>query len=161
MVTSPVLLLILLLVVLEHTITFFRCCDVYCFNLVYQLSVPFPYLAAYYGFVTPTFISKYITLILVSRCECVRIASIVSTCAWPFPTSFAMCASQEQSFEISTPRCVYWSAIGTSSSRHFHLKVTRFTLSWLHTTTAHFFTFGVSPLFLVYYFAFSICFGNP
>ena len=37
---------------------------------------------------------------------------------------------------------VYWSTIGSSSSPHFHLKFTAFTLSSLHITTAHFFTFA-------------------
>ena len=80
---------------------------------------------------------------------------------YPTCITFAMCASQGQPFEISTPRYVYWSTIGNSSSPHFHLKATGFTLSSLHTTTAHFFTFAVTLHFLVYSSALPICFCNP
>ena len=61
---------------------------------------------------------------------------------------FILCASQEEPLEISTPRHVYWSAIGTYSSPHFHLKVTAFILCSLHTSTAHCFTFAVTLHFL-------------
>ena len=50
-----------------------------------------------------------------SRCKSVRIASIlptINTWALPVPNYFAMRASHEHFFEISTPRYVYWSAIG-------------------------------------------------
>ena len=68
----------------------------------------------------------------------------------PFPITFAMCASQEQSFETFTPRYGYWSALGNSSSPHFHLKVTGFTLPSLHTSTAH-----------CFYVRCLLCFRNP
>ena len=74
-------------------------------------------------------------LIPVSRCGSVRIASILPTCYLPFLTSFAVFASRGQSFEIFTPRYVYRSTVGSSSSPHVHLKFTGFTLSSLHTTT--------------------------
>ena len=64
-------------------------------------------------------------LILVSRRESVRIAPILPTYGLPFPITFAVCASQasqEQSFDISTPRYACWSTIGNSSSPRFQLK---------------------------------------
>ena len=76
-----------------------------------------------------------------------RIASISPIYDLPFPIAFAMCACQEQYFEISTPRYEYWSTIGSSSS-HFHLKFT--SLSSLHTTTVHIFTLAVTFHFLVF-----------
>ena len=78
---------------------------------------------AYSSFGTFTFFIRLHLLILVSRCDSVRIAPVLPKCALPFPSAFGMCASQEQAFEISTPRYVYWSAICNSSSPHFHLKV--------------------------------------
>ena len=86
--------------------------------------------------------------ILVSRCESVRTASCLRVLY--LPITFAMCASREQSLETSTPTYVHCSAIGNLSSPHFHLNVTGFTLSLLHTTTAHFCTFAVTLHFLVY-----------
>ena len=65
-----------------------------------------------------------VMVILVSRCESVRIASVLPTRVLPFPITFAMCASQEQSFEISTPGYVYWSPIGKSFSPRSQLKFT-------------------------------------
>ena len=134
--TFPVLLLILLLVVLEHPSTFLAaviCTSSSCFtNLVFSSHTP-----TCSSFGTITFIRIH-RLILVSRCESVRIASILPKCALPFPIAFAMCASQDHSFDISTSRYVYWSAIGNSRSPYFLVKVTGFTLSSLHTTTAHF-----------------------
>ena len=115
---------------------------------------------AHSSFGTITF-SRLHLLILVSRCESIRIASILPTCALPCPITFATCASHEHSFEISTPRYVYWAAIGNSCSPHYHLKVTGFSLSSLHTTTAHFCTSAVTLHFLVYYSDLSICFCNP
>ena len=63
--------------------------------------------------------------------------------------TFAMRASQEHYLEISTPRYAYWSAIGNLCSPHFHLKVTGFSSSSLHTTAAHFVTFAVTLHFLI------------
>ena len=57
-------------------------------------------------------------------------------CDLPVPTTCAVRASQEQSFEISTPRYEYWSTIGSMSSPHFQLNVFRFSLSTLHATAA-------------------------
>ena len=88
-----------------------------------------------------------------SRCDSVRIASILPTCAFPFSYHFRyVCNAHPKTiyFDISTPRYVYWSAIGNSSSPHFHLKVTGFTLSSLHAITAHFFTFAVTLYILVH-----------
>ena len=62
---------------------------------------------------------------------------------------------------MSTPRHVYWSTIGNSSFPHFHLNVAGFSLSSLHTPTAHFFLRSLSLQFLVYSSAFSIRFCNP
>ena len=96
-------------------------------------------------------------------CESVRIASILPLgYALPYPITFAMCASHEQYFEISSSRYVYWSAIGNYYFPHFHLKVTGVTLSSsLHTTTAHFFAFAVTFNFLVHFSTFPTCFCNP
>ena len=69
--------------------------------------------------------------------------------------------SQGESFEISTPRCIYWSTIGKSSP-HVLLKFTGFTSSALHTTTAHFLTFAVTLHFPVYSGAsLRIYYSNP
>ena len=76
---------------------------------------------AYSHFGTTTFVG-ILLLTLVSRCEYVRIASILHTCALSSSIAFALCASHEQSFELSTPRYVCWSAIGNSLSPHVHLK---------------------------------------
>ena len=46
----------------------------------------------------------------------VRIASIFPTCDLPFSITSDMCVSQGQSLKIFTPRYVYWSSIGNSSS---------------------------------------------
>ena len=35
-------------------------------------------------------------LVLVSRCESARIASVLPTCVIPFPTNVVICASQER-----------------------------------------------------------------
>ena len=72
----------------------------------YQIPLPFHTSPAYSSFGTITFIRIHF-FILVSRCESVRIASIL-----PFPITFDVCASQEQYFDICTPRYVYWSTIG-------------------------------------------------
>ena len=88
-------------------------------------------------------------------------ASILPTCALPFPITFVLCASQEHYFEISTRRYVYWSAIGNPSSPHFQMKVTGFTLSSLHTTTAHVYTFDNTLHFLACSSALSIWFCTP
>ena len=92
----------------------------------------------------------------VPRCESVRVASIWPTCDLPFPIAFAIRVSQEQSFEISTPRYIYWSTVGRSSSPQLYLKITGFSLSSLRTTTALFFMFAVTLHFLVYSSSFSI-----
>ena len=65
-------------------------------------------------------------LILVSRCESVRNASILPTYALLFLFGIALCVSQEQYFDTSTARYVYWSMIGNSSSTNFHLHITGF-----------------------------------
>ena len=78
--------------------------------------------------------------------------------------TFTQCAPQKHYFETSTPRYVYWSAIGSSFSPHFPVKVPGFTLSWLHTIqlgTAHLFTFAVTLDFLVYSMWCLLCFCNP
>ena len=81
---------IVLLVVLEHPSTFLDsviCTD---FQLFYQLrAFPSHVSPAYSSFGTITLIRIHI-LILVSRCESGRIASILPTCALPFPMNFAM-----------------------------------------------------------------------
>ena len=142
----------------------FSCCHLHCFQLFYELSLPSHTPPTYSNFGAVTLIRIHI-LILVSRCGSVRIASILPNCGLPFPITFAMCASQEQSFEISTPRYVYWSTIGSSSSPHFHLKFTGFTLSLLYTSihTAHFFSFAVTLHFLLYSrdFCINFCFCDP
>ena len=91
---------------------------------------------AYSSFGNITLIRKHI-LILVPTFESVRIASILPTCALPFPISFALCASPEQNLDAPTPRYVYWSTIGNCL------------LPIIHTTTAHFFTFAVTLHFQV------------
>ena len=73
---------------------------------------------------------------------------MLPTCTSPFSITFTMCVSQEQSFQISTPGCIYWSTIGNSSCPHLQLKSTGFNLSSIHTTTAHFLTLNVTLHFL-------------
>ena len=105
--------------------------------------------SAYSCFGTTALITIHL-FILVSRCESVSIASILPACAFPFPTAFAMYASQEQSCEISAPRYVYRSIIGDWYFPHFHLNVAGFSLSSVRSrTTAHLFTFAVTLHFLV------------
>ena len=115
---------------------------------------------AYSGLGTFTFVRMHL-LILVSRCESVRITSIWPTCVFTLSTTFAMCVSHERYFKTSTPLYIYWSTIGASSPPHFQLIFTGFTLYSLHTTTAHFLTFAVTLHFLVYFSALSISFCYP
>ena len=98
-----------------------------------------------------------------SRCESIGIASILPTCDLPFPTTFAICASQDQSVEISEPRYVYWSTIGYQYVPLLCLNDTGFSPSSLHTTTrtARFLAFAVTLHFLVGSSAFAICFCIP
>ena len=76
-----------LLVVLEHPSTFLGaviCTVSGCFtNFAFPSHIP----PAYSSFDTTTFIRIHV-LILVSRCESDRIASILPTCAVPFPVTF-------------------------------------------------------------------------
>ena len=90
--------------------------------------LPLPYFSCIYiytSFGTITFITfiRIHTSVPVSRCEsllgshpsCLRVLYL------PFPITFAVVigvSQEEQSFEISTPRCVYWSTIGKSSPPH-------------------------------------------
>ena len=90
----------------EHPSTFFAaaiCSAPSCFT-----SFAFPsYTCAYSSFGTITFI-RIRPLILVSRCESVRIASILpTTCASPFPTYFAMCIPIQSSILRSLRRGTY------------------------------------------------------
>ena len=102
---------------------------------------------AYSSFGTIALIRMHL-LIVVSRCESVRIASIFPTCYLSFPINCAVCASQDQYFDISTPRCVHWSAIGTSSSPHssFWMLLVCFCLCYLQQrrATTHVFLFAVA-----------------
>ena len=66
------------------------------------------------------------------------------------PTNMVTCKSRQRVREHTQ-----------QSSPHCDLKVAGFTLSSLHTTTAHFFTFAFALHFLVYSSAFSICFCYP
>ena len=140
-----------LLVVIEHPSPFLfgvictvsSCCT--------NLALPSHSSHAYSSFGTITFTRIHI-LILVMLWVCwdrIHLAYV-----W-FP--FLLLLLCVHSFEISAPRYVYWSTIGSSSSQHF----TEFTLFSLHTTTAHTFMFVVTLHFLVYASAFSICFCNP
>ena len=68
------------------------------FPTVLQISRSLPIL------LSPTYCSFCTIRFIRSRCESVRIASILDTCALPFPTTSVVCASQGQHFDISTPR---------------------------------------------------------
>ena len=57
---------------------------------------------------------------------------------------FSKRTCQEQSFEVSTPKYVYWSTIGNSRSSLFQTKYTGSILSSLPTTIAHSFTLAVT-----------------
>ena len=118
----------------------FRCCHPYCFQLFDQLRVPFPYFSCIFQ-LRCDHIHQTISLILVSRFGSVKISSVLPECALPFPITFSLfvCMSREVFREISTSRPVCWFTTGNSSCPHFLLNVTEFTLSSLHTTTAHFF----------------------
>ena len=103
-----------ILVVFEHPSTFLAAVIYTVSSCSTNFAFPSHTTRSYSHFGAITLIIIHI-LILVPRCGSVRIASILPTCYLPFPITFAMCASQEQSFEISTPRYVYWSTIGSSS----------------------------------------------
>ena len=94
----------MLLVVLEHRVNSTFLSAVICTVSSSSTKFAFPShtCPAYFSFGTITFRRRRI-LILVSRCESDRIAFVLPTCAVPFPITFAMCASHEQSFEISAP----------------------------------------------------------
>ena len=92
-----------LLVVLQHPSIFLAAVICTVFSCFTNFAFPSHASPAYSNFDTITFIKTHL-LILVSRFESVRTASILLTCALPFliNTTFAMCASQEQSLEILT-----------------------------------------------------------
>ena len=79
-----------------------------------------------------------------SRRESARIVSILPTCVLSNYIVFATRLPQERFCLVSTPRYVYWSTIGNSSSPHFRLKCTGFTFSLLHKHTARPFTCAVT-----------------
>ena len=105
-----------LLVVLEHPNIFYLRSYVL-FPAVLRTSRPLPIHILHIPALLPSHSLGYISWSL-PRCESVRIASISPTCALPFPIIFAMCVSQDKSFEISTPREVYLSAIGSPYLRY-------------------------------------------
>ena len=94
------------LVVLERS-SIFELVSSVMFLTVSRISRSLPMLLLHIlALVLSTFIRIHL-LILLPMCESVRIASILPTCALPFPIIFAMCVSQKQSFQISTPRYAY------------------------------------------------------
>ena len=106
-----------------------------------------------------------------SRYESVRIASILPmyVCMLCHVLLLLLlyiyiCVSQEQSFDISTPRYVYLFTIGKSSSLHLQLKFIGFTSSSFQTTTycAFLAVRRHPPFFLEYSSTFSIiCSCDP
>ena len=115
-----------LLVVFQHPSTFFSCCHPYRFQLFYGLgSLPILLLHKY-SCGTTRFIRTHI-LILVSRCESGRIASILPTCALPFTITFAVCASE--SSLLRSPRQGMYiglrSVIHPTSTRMFGQHIAR------------------------------------
>ena len=103
----------LLLAVLEHLGVFFLSAVICAVsNWIANFAFPSYTFPAYSSFGTVKFIVIRL-LMLLSRCESINNASISPTCALPFLVTWAMCVSQEQYFEISTPRYVYWCTIGT------------------------------------------------
>jgi len=116
--TFSILLLKLYYFVGLSILEFFSCCHLYCFQLFYGVKVR-----------------------VCSHPSCLRVLH-------PSTSRLLCLYPKEQPFEISTPRYVYWSTIGNSSSPHFQLKFTGFTLSSLQTT-AHFFLYvRRHPLFV-------------
>ena len=99
-------LCIVILVVFEHLRAFtcchlctaFSCC---CANFVLP-SHNFP---AHCRSGTITLIIMH-TLILVSMCQSVRIASILTTCAFPFPITFAVCIPRAVCGDIYAKACI-------------------------------------------------------
>ena len=59
-------------------------------------------------------------VILLSRCECARNASIFSACGLPFGNTFDFRVAHDRSFEVFTQTCTCWSTISKSSSPQFH-----------------------------------------
>ena len=118
-----------------------------------------------FGTIHITFIRVHL-LILVSRCEFVRIASISPTCGLSFPTTFAIiiCVSQEQYFNIPTRQGIAYTGLRSAIyflPTYFQQQFIGFTLPSLQRTSAHFLTFAVTLHFLVYSSVFSICFCKP
>ena len=120
---------------------------------------------AYYSFGIITFIRGYIPLYWdsVNVRVCWDRINFVFVWILPIPITVAMCVSQEQSFDISTPRCVYWSTIANSSSPHFQLKLTgsRGFCYMQHATTAYFLASAVALHLPVCSSGFSHYFCDP
>ena len=100
--------------------------------------------------------------LLVSHPSCLPIRVFL-----PLPITYCSgCIPRAECLAISTPRYVYWSTIGTSSSPYFQLKFTGLNLSSLPTTTAHFNTFAdtlhlLSIVYDINNSVFSVRFCNP
>ena len=119
-------------------------------------SLPIPLLLILRWVRWHTFFIKHLETLL-PRCDSVWIAWGLPTRTSPFPITFAMGASQEHDFDISTPRYVYWSAIGISSSL---TSISMFPVNLISVTynyCAPLYVRCLSPLPLVYSSASSTC----